>query len=413
MIKFNKSIVYEVFFIILTIILGLALINVALPFLQIIVIALIIVMFYHPFYNFMFKRLKVKALASLISCIFVFITMFIPASIIIAVSAQETLEIRDNLITSIKDSDVLTESQQNSIKEEINQFLGVVGLMKTNQQSLRSVLEKSVVEDTSITEEQKKELLTQIDNTLPAVNSGTNDSSTLDLTSIDLIELIKNRQIVDLLIQVIPSIISGFANFLFQLFILLIIMFFMFIEYENLPEYVSKYSPFINSVDKLLFTKFIQTSKTVIKSTVIVAAIQATSILIPLTILNVPAPMFWWVIMFILSIIPVGAGLVSIPIGIFLIVSSQYTGNNTVLPGIFLIVYSIISINLVDNIIRPLLSKKGTGLHPLVSLISGIGGIIVFASPLGLLYGQLIAVFYKTLIEVFQQRYPPEINEAK
>jgi predicted PurR-regulated permease PerM len=70
-----------------------------------------------------------------------------------------------------------------------------------------------------------------------------------------------------------------------------------------------------------------------------------------------------------------------------------------------LIIYSLISINLIESIVRPQLTKNGTGLHPLMILLSSIGGLIVFANPLGLLYGQLIAVFYKTVISVYQEKY--------
>ncbi len=99
------------------------------------------------------------------------------------------------------------------------------------------------------------------------------------------------------------------------------------------------------------------------------------------------APVLLWLIMVILSLVPIGSGLVWFPVGIFMIANGQ------TVEGIALIIYSGVIINVIDALLRPIVMKEQTNLHPLVILFSVLGGIAVFG-PIGVLYGPLISVFF-------------------
>lgn len=365
--KLNATIVNEVIFLALIGILGFMFLNLFTPFLPIIFISIIIVIFFHPVYKFILKFLKNKVLSSILTSIIVIISLLIPITLIFAVAASQANDVTDEIIEVATSDGVLSDDAKVQIRELIDEAFRKLGIR-------------------------------------PSENQGAQ-------ITIDLKSLISNSAVLSQLVELLPivlSTISILADVMFKGFILLFLTIFLFIEYEHLPQYVRRYSPLQNNIDTLLFNKFVLTIRTIIKGSFFVALIQATLILLPMIFFEVPGTAIWWIIMFILSIVPVGAGAVSIPIGLFMIVSPEYTP----LQGIFLIIYSVISINIVDSLVRPQLTKDGTGLHPLMIFLSGIGGIIVFASPLGLIYGQLIAVFYKTVIHVYQEKYN-EANEPK
>ena len=73
--------------------------------------------------------------------------------------------------------------------------------------------------------------------------------------------------------------------------------------------------------------------------------------------------------------IPVGSGLVWAPIGIIMIIQGTPA---SIFSGIFLIVYSAIIINVLDSFLRPKLIKSDVNLHPLVTILSVIGGVGLF-----------------------------------
>ena len=348
--KISREFIQNVFFLILIVVLGLNMISVFLPFLAVIIIAQVLVEFYKPVNKFINKYLKQESLSSFLTVLFVILTILVPAILLVYATAGEANTMKDDVSKFIENSG-LFENDERNISYRINNFLEGIGISE---------------------EVDLKSLLTE-----------------------------RADDFLNLFIGSIPSLASSFLNILFQIFILVFIMFFTFKEYNKIPKYLNKYSPFDDKIDIMFLKKFRQTSTTVIRGSLIVAIAQATVVVLPMIIFGVKAPTFWWILMAIVSIIPVGAGVVSIPMGIIMIVSPEFTA----LQGIFLIIYSIVGINLVDSILRPLVTKGGTGLHPLIAFLSAIGGLIAFANPLGLLYGPLIAVFYKSAIEVFQERY--------
>lgn len=366
--KLSPTIVNEIIFLALIGILGYFFIILFTPFLPIIFIGLIIVIFFHPIYKLILKTVKNTVLSSILTSIIAIVSILIPISIVFTIAANQASVVADEIITSVLTN--ATEEQQAEIRENVYDLLEKIGI------------------------------------TIPG---RTEDQG----SPIDLSAIISNSQLLQNIKDIIPIVISTLSlitDFIFKGFILIFIIIFLFIEFDRLPENLARYSPLENKIDELLFTKFVKSIKAIIKGSFLVAVIQATTIIIPMLLFGIPGTAIWWIIMFILSIVPVGAGAVSIPIGLVMIISPDYEP----ILGIFLILYSIISINIIDNLIRPQLTKSGTGLHPLVILLSGIGGIIVFSSPLGLIYGQLIAVFYKTVIQVYQEKYNSQIaNESK
>ena len=124
---------------------------------------------------------------------------------------------------------------------------------------------------------------------------------------------------------------------------------------------------------------------------VVTALIQTSIGGIGLVITGVPVPALLTAVMFMLCLAQVGPGLVLIPAVIWL-----YKTDGA-LWGTILLVLSIPALT-VDNVIRPVLIRKGADL-PLVLIFAGvIGGLIAFGI-LGLFIGPVVLAVSYTLLE--------------
>jgi len=353
----NAKFARDLFLLIFLAILGVALLYILQPFLALITIALILVQFFLPVYKFLFRYFKSKFFSSLISTMIVVCTILIPTLILFIIATQDILNLINQLTQTLTDSGLLTTEKIQEIKADMLGQLNSYGVIE-------------------------------------------------ELKNINITSMITSPSIIGTIADAIASIFGTITNIVIFLIILIITIIFLFMEYDRIPEVLTKYSPLDNSIDRLFFKKFEQTTVAVIRGSFLVAAAQATIMILPMAAFNIPALALWWIIMFVLSVLPLGSGFVWLPLGIFMIISPNFNS----LSGIFLIIYGTIGINLVDSILRPLVTKGGTGLHPLMALLSALGGLLIFKNPLGLLYGPLIAVFYKTLAEIYQEKFSHDVE---
>jgi predicted PurR-regulated permease PerM len=127
---------------------------------------------------------------------------------------------------------------------------------------------------------------------------------------------------------------------------------------------------------------------------IVVTAIIQTSIGgIGLSVTGVPVPGVLTVVMFMLCLAQAGPTLVLIPAVIWLY------AKDGALWGTILLVVSVVAIT-IDNVVRPLLIRKGADL-PLVMIFVGvIGGLVAFGI-LGLFIGPVVLAVSYTLLEVW------------
>lgn len=195
------------------------------------------------------------------------------------------------------------------------------------------------------------------------------------------------------------------GEFIFGFFLFTISILFIFPIFDKLPDYFTKFSPLNSKYDKLIFSRFDSAIHTVIIGSVGVAMIQSSAVLAPLLILGVGAPILLWIIMLLLSILPIGSGLVWGPIGIAYIVNGITTANTAnVILGIFVILYSAIIINVIDAYFRPKFMKQKLNLHPIILIFSVVGGISTFGI-MGILLGPVSAVMLVTIFEILKAEY--------
>lgn len=359
------------FFVAILVLLGWVMLQLFSPFLNVIIIALVIVQLFHPIYTAIFKRVKNSSLASLITTVITIITVVLPMIFIALLIITEIANVLPAAAPAFTSAALIdgTTGEIDTTKIPLSPSLQAIqNTVNGGIESLNGTFQNLGL-DTEINQPDISSLLAQV------------------------LESIKNS-----VLPLVNGVISFSISAVFNAFILIVTLLYMFPAYERLPFIVSRISPLDDQLDQLLVKKFTETNRAVIIGSFFVAIAQASAVSIALLLLGVGSPVLLWVIMVILSLIPVGSGLVWGPIGIGLILSGQP------IVGLALIFYGAVIINVIDTTLRPYLMRETTQLHPLVIIFSALGGISLFG-PLGILYGPLIAVFFTSLMDIYTLRF--------
>jgi predicted PurR-regulated permease PerM len=100
------------------------------------------------------------------------------------------------------------------------------------------------------------------------------------------------------------------------------------------------------------------------------------------------------ILLTVLSIIPLGGGILTIPFGIGMI----FYGN--VFGGIFVVLWHLIVVSNIDNVLRPILVPRDARLNSALMLLSVFAGIAMFG-PWGIVIGPVLMILIVTTIDVY------------
>jgi predicted PurR-regulated permease PerM len=119
--------------------------------------------------------------------------------------------------------------------------------------------------------------------------------------------------------------------------------------------------------------------------------------------LDLPAPLFWGVLMGLLAIVPfLGAFVIWAPAALFLAL------NGEVQSAIVLTLWGTLVVGLVDNVVYPVLVGKRLMLHTVPSFIAVVGGLLLFGTS-GIVLGPIVVAGAQTLLGIWRKRtVPPE-----
>ena len=165
--------------------------------------------------------------------------------------------------------------------------------------------------------------------------------------------------------------------------------------------------PFSPANTEKLGRRFKEVTVSTVIGTGVVAALQGALLGLAFGIAGLPNALFWGVVTMALAILPVvGSGLVWGPAAVVLIMQSRVGA------GILLIIWGIVVVGSVDNFIRPLIYRRFSAIHPLITLIGAIAGVNYFGL-LGLLIGPLALSYLFELIRMYREEYlEPEVEAA-
>jgi sporulation protein YlmC with PRC-barrel domain len=124
---------------------------------------------------------------------------------------------------------------------------------------------------------------------------------------------------------------------------------------------------------------------------------QAAAATLGYFIFGAPVPLIWGAATLFAALIPlVGPALVWVPMAIVVGVGHGW------LRGAGLALYGLLVVSTVDNVVRPLLTKRGLQLHPLLVFVAVFGGMLAFGF-VGLFVGPFVIALLITVLEVYER----------
>ena len=208
--------------------------------------------------------------------------------------------------------------------------------------------------------------------------------------------------------------VAATGSFLFQAAMMMIALFFLLVDGKELVAWLDKISPLPKGQTKQLLTEIKKVSSSVVISTVLTAAVQAVAALIGYFIARVPSAIFFGVVTFVFAMIPaIGAGSVCLAAAGLLLVTGHPYG------ALFLAIWAVTVVALVDNVVKPLLIKDDVEMHGAVVFFALLGGLAVFG-PIGLVLGPIVVAMLLAFLRMYTRTYhgtgsvrpPPESRPA-
>jgi predicted PurR-regulated permease PerM len=193
--------------------------------------------------------------------------------------------------------------------------------------------------------------------------------------------------------------VAATGSFAFQTVMMLIAFFFLLVDGKRLVEWLESVSPLKRGQTTELMREFRLVSIAVLLSSVATAGVQAVAALVGYLIARVPVPFFFAAVTFFVAMIPaVGAASVCMVAALLLLLTGHPWA------ALFLAIWGVVVVGLVDNVIKPMLVKRGLHMHGAIVFFALLGGLAAFGT-VGLLIGPLIVSFFLALLRIHERDY--------
>jgi len=205
------------------------------------------------------------------------------------------------------------------------------------------------------------------------------------------------------------NIIGLFSNafsVLFGFLVVLMSVYYLLKDGPKVKKRLLAMSPLADEYDELVFHRLSVAVRAVMGGVFIMGIVKGILAGFFFWIFGVPAPLFWGLLTGIASFLPlVGSGLVTVPAVLYLIASGH------LLAAIGLAAVSIAIIGTVDNFLQPKLVESKTKIHPLLILLSILGGLEFFGFA-GFILGPLTLSVTLTLLDIYEKEFKHHIEKV-
>jgi predicted PurR-regulated permease PerM len=195
-------------------------------------------------------------------------------------------------------------------------------------------------------------------------------------------------------LQTVVSTVSAFA---FDLIMMLIALLFLLADGTGLVDWLKRVSPLGPPRTQELLKEFRAVSRSVIGANFVTGLLQAGVATVGYAIARVPQPLFFGLLTLLTSFIPsVGTAMVSLPlVGLLVLMGHPWT-------ALFLGLWAMLLVGMVDNLARPLLIKGDLDVHGALIFFSIIGGISVFGLA-GVVVGPMALTLTLTMFRFYRR----------
>lgn len=169
---------------------------------------------------------------------------------------------------------------------------------------------------------------------------------------------------------------------------------------------IREYIPFSFHTADGLRDRFVSVTEATLLGTVLIAVVQGTLVGFGFWVVGLPNPLFWGTVTAFASILPVlGTALVWLPAVFVLLVQNRYGA-----AAAMVVIGAGIASN-IDNLIRPLVYRRVSHIHPMITLVGAFAGVRFFGL-LGLLLGPLAIAYLFELLRFYREEYSLPVGAA-
>lgn len=216
----------------------------------------------------------------------------------------------------------------------------------------------------------------------------------IQTTSIDVAQKAGNA-----FLKNVGSYLGGFFSFFTTAIIFIFVFLSLLKNQKTLLDIIRSLNPLGPEISDLYTRKIAAMTKAMVRGQFVIAIAQGFTDAALIYIGGVHEAFFFFLmILTLLSFIPLGGGILAIPIGIVMILTGNVVGGALVIIGHLLIVTNI------DNVLRPKLVPSEAKLDSALTILSVFSGIALLGF-LGVIVGPVIMIIIVTTISVYLDVY--------
>jgi predicted PurR-regulated permease PerM len=311
------------------------------PFIAVLGWAVVLVMIFYPLHRRLLRRIKRPGLSALISSILVILVFVAPLVFVIA-----------------------------SLMKELG----------TAAQDLPALLSRVVHPATPV---------------LGKVSKAIQDRFALDAVTLEALIVEQLKYMGSLLLGQSLGLVGNLLGGIAKTFFVVITMYYLFRDGDKIVTALPAALPFSYQQSQAIIARTSEIVSASVYGVVTIAMLQALLAGLAFSILGVPSPILWAVLLGFICLIPIAASFfVWLPAAIYLMLTGHWT------KGILLILWGTLVISTIDNLLRPKIMKAETKLHELFIFFSVLGGISLFGL-LGIVLGPVILGVTLALVQTF------------
>lgn len=221
--------------------------------------------------------------------------------------------------------------------------------------------------------------------------------------SSEQIEQIRNTLLINSrtpLLSLGEGVITAIVKIIVGIIIMATTLFFIFADGKQILDELLSFSPLEERYVRELLSEFDRVSRAVVVAVLLAAIVQGALAGIGFHFVGVGSVFLLMLLTTLLALIPfLGAASVWVPVCLWLYLYQDRPGAAF---GFFL--YGFFIVSLADNFVKPLVLHGQSNLHPLLAMLSVLGGVQALG-PIGILIGPMVVVFLQTLVRILHREF--------
>lgn len=182
---------------------------------------------------------------------------------------------------------------------------------------------------------------------------------------------------------------------LMGLVVMVLGVYYFFADGPAMIQTLLRLLPLETSRTRELIDQFDSVTRAVVVATLLSAFIQGLLAGLGFYVAGVGSVFLLTALAMLFTLVPfVGGALVWVPVCLWLFGVQERT-----MATVLLATYCIVVVSMVDNIVKPMVLHGRSNLHPLLALLSVLGGVQALG-PIGILVGPMVVAFLQTLLNM-------------